>query len=109
MLQLKDLGGFPVGGESNWVGWGDLEGVRMTARREAIDGMARGNRAQATKGLYHIGTYCQVITVSGLSAVSWVDFWHEVDSKPAHAKPAYAAPKFILALYVCPTRLAFEE
>ena len=67
-VAAKGLRGVPCWRESNWVRWRDLEGVRMTARREAIDGMARGNRAQATKGLYHIGTYCQVITVSGLSA-----------------------------------------
>jgi len=34
---------------------------------------------------------------------------HEVDSKPAHAKPAYAAPKIILSLYVCATRLSEKE
>jgi hypothetical protein len=32
------------------------------------------------------------------------DIWHEVNSKPAHGKPEYAAPKFVLALHVCATR-----
>ena len=30
---------------------------------------------------------------------------HEVDSKPAHAKSAYAAPKIVVRFIVCATRL----
>ena len=38
--------------ESNWVGWEDLEGVRRTARREAIKGEAPSMAgACATRGL----------------------------------------------------------
>ena len=69
-VAAKGLTGATCLQKSNWAGPDDFGGVRRTARREAIDGMARGNRAQATKGLYHNGTYCQVIIISGLSAVS---------------------------------------
>ena len=34
---------------------------------------------------------------------------HEIDSNPAHAKPAYAAPKIILPLYVCATGRILER
>jgi hypothetical protein len=54
--------------ESNWMRCDDLEGVRSTARRESMKGGAREDSADATDELYHIGTYCQVIITSGLSA-----------------------------------------
>src|SRR5436309_1612949 len=34
---------------------------------------------------------------------------HEVKSKPAHAKPAYAAPRTLLRALVCPTRLSAQK
>jgi hypothetical protein len=44
------------------------EGVRRTARREGMTGGARKNSAETTKPLYPILNYCQVVTISGVSA-----------------------------------------
>src|SRR5207245_5083269 len=48
------------------AGQRDSGWFRRTGRREAIEGRTRRNGAAVTKTLYHIGTDCQVITVSGL-------------------------------------------
>jgi hypothetical protein len=77
--------------ESNWVGWEDLEGVRRTAWRASPGtetGMPRNcirdakgaqkthmavkapkKRADLNNPLYHIGTVCQALLVSGLDTV----------------------------------------
>ena len=46
-VAAKGLTGASYWRESNWVGWEDLEGVRRTARREAIR-----SEAPSTAGAY---------------------------------------------------------
>ena len=51
-VAAKGLMGADCWREGNWVGWEDLEGVRMTARREAIKDEAPSMAgASTTRGL----------------------------------------------------------
>ena len=51
----------------------------------------------------------RVMDPIGLRKKSWLPFFladgcDEVDSKPAHAKPAYAAPNLVPEVCICVTR-----